>query len=123
MSVLTGEEVESMISRLEQQELDCQTGSGVVPVSVYTELLASYLAQEPPNLTQAKFLMQRVPDSVKQSEEAVELNKVWKIGSGLWTRKLPEVYNSLEGPWSLAVQRIIEKVSDRLSIIITSRII
>ena len=54
--------------------------------------------------------MQRVPDNVKQSEESVELNKVWKIGRGLWTRNLPEVYNSLEGPWSPAVQRIIEKV-------------
>ena len=31
MSLMTDEELATMLSRLEQQELDCQTGSGAVP--------------------------------------------------------------------------------------------
>lgn len=31
MSLMTDEELVTMLSRLEQQELDCQTGSGAVP--------------------------------------------------------------------------------------------
>ena len=46
-----------MLSRLEQQELDCQTGSGTVPVSVYCELLACYLASDTPDLTQVMMMM------------------------------------------------------------------
>ena len=80
-------------------------------MSVYSELLACYLAAEPPNLVLAKFLMQRIPDTVKQTEEAAELNKLWKIGRAMWARNLPEVYSSLAGPWSESVQRIVEKVS------------
>ena len=111
MSVMSSEELSEMITRLEQQELDCQTGSGVVPVSVYSELLAAYLASDPPHLTQAKFLMQRVPDNIKQGEEGAELNKLWKIGKNLWTRNITEVYTNIEGPWSPAVQKIIDKVN------------
>ena len=79
-------------------------------VSVYCELLACYLATEPPNLPQAKLLMQRVPESVKESEEGAELSRLWKIGKSMWTRNIPEVYNSLIGPWSQPVQRIVDKV-------------
>ena len=64
-------DLQEMVSRLEQQELDCQTGGGTVPVSVYCELLACYLAMDPPNLTQAKYLMQRVPATVKQGEDGL----------------------------------------------------
>ena len=31
MSLMTDEELATMLSRLQQQELDCQTGSGAVP--------------------------------------------------------------------------------------------
>ena len=31
MSLMTEEELATLLSRLEQQELDCQTGSGTVP--------------------------------------------------------------------------------------------
>ena len=84
-----------------------------VPVPVYCELLAAYLASDPPNLTQAKFLVQRVPQSVRDSEEAAaqELARLWRIGRSLWTRNIAEVYKSLEGPWSQPVQRIVDKVT------------
>ena len=84
-----------------------------VPVPVYCELLAAYLASDPPNLTQAKFLVQRVPQSVRDSEEAAaqELTRLWRIGRSLWTRNIAEVYKSLEGPWSQPVQRIVDKVT------------
>ena len=129
MALLTEEELAALVSRLEQQELDCQTGSGTVspvkprvhatchvsqvPVPVYCELLAAYLASDPPNLTQAKFLVQRVPQSVRDSEEAAaqELARLWRIGRSLWTRNIAEVYKSLEGPWSQPVQRIVDKVT------------
>ena len=39
------EDLREMVARLEQQELDCQTGSGTVPTTLYTELLAAYLAE------------------------------------------------------------------------------
>ena len=35
----------SVISWLEQQELDCQAASGSAPTSLYTELLSAYLAE------------------------------------------------------------------------------
>ena len=137
MSLMTDEELVTILSRLEQQEVDCQTGSGAVPgeseepkltllcqikddlnidvyrsfsVSVYCELLACYLASQPPDLPQAKFLMQRVPQSVKESEEGAELVRLWKIGKNLWTPNTAEVYSSLAGPWSDSVQRIMDKV-------------
>jgi len=100
-----------MIVRLEQQELDCQTGSGTVPISVYCELLSCYLAMDPPNLTQAKFLVQRVPTAVRQSEEGAELSKLWAVGRGMWTRDNPSVYTALAGPWSPAVEQIMVKLS------------
>ena len=80
---------------------------------MYCELLAAYLASDPPNLTQAKFLVQRVPQSVRDSEEAAaqELARLWRIGRSLWTRNIAEVYKSLEGPWSQPVQRIVDKVT------------
>ena len=80
---------------------------------MYCELLAAYLASDPPNLTQAKFLVQRVPQSVRDSEEAAaqELTRLWRIGRSLWTRNIAEVYKSLEGPWSQPVQRIVDKVT------------
>ena len=40
MGLLTETEVREMVSRLEQQEVDCQTASGTVPVSLYSDLLA-----------------------------------------------------------------------------------
>ena len=75
-------DLHEMVTRLEQQELDCQTGSGTLSVSVYCELLACYLAMDPPNLTQAKYLMQRVPATVKQGEEGAELVKLCGRGCG-----------------------------------------
>ena len=110
MVVKSEEDLSEMITRLEQQELDCQTGSGSVPVPVYCELLACYLAMDPPNLTQAKFLMQRVPASVKQSEEGTELVKLWGVGKALWTRDNPAVYKALAGPWSPGIEPIMDKL-------------
>jgi hypothetical protein len=40
-----GSDLREMVVRLEQQELDCQAASGTVPTSLYTELLAAYLAE------------------------------------------------------------------------------
>ena len=54
MGLLTGTEVREMVTRLEQQEVDCQTASGTVSVSLYSELLAAYLASETPELSQAQ---------------------------------------------------------------------
>ena len=109
--MMTETELLELISRLEQQELDCQTASGTVPIPVYCELLASYLACQPPQLSQAKYLVLRIPPSVLQSAEGAELNNLWKIGKNLWTGNTVEVYSSLVGPWSENIQRIIEKVS------------
>ena len=80
-------------------------------MSVYCELLACYLASNPPDLPQAKFLMQRVPQSVKESEDGAELVRLWAIGKNLWTRNTAEMYTSLAGPWSESVQRVLDKVS------------
>ena len=77
---------------------------------MYCELLACYLASQPPELAQAKFLMQRVPLSVQEAEEGAELVRLWKIGKSLWTQNTAEVYSSLAGPWSEPVQRIMDKV-------------
>ena len=110
MALLTESELSEMVSRLEQQELDCQTASGTVPVSVYSELLASYLASQPPQLSQAKYLVMRLPATILESAEGAELNSLWKIGKSLWTGKTEEVYSNLAGPWSDNLQRIIEKV-------------
>ena len=112
MALLTESEVEQMVSRLEQQEVDCQTASGTVPLPVYCELLASYLASQPPQLSQAKYLVMRVPPAILESNEGAELNRLWKIGKNLWAGNTEEVFSSLAGPWSENVQRIIEKVSD-----------
>ena len=79
-------------------------------MSVYCELLACYLASQPPDLAQAKFLMQRVPPSVQESPEGAELVRLWRIGKNMWTRNTAEVYTSLAGPWSESVQRILDKV-------------
>ena len=114
MALLTETELVEMVSRLEQQELDCQTASGTVPISVYSELLASYLACTPPQLSQAKYLIMRVPSSVLQSPEGAELNSLWNIGKSLWSGKTEEVYSSLAGPWSDNLQRIMEKLSHSL---------
>ena len=103
-------DIQEMVSRLEQQELDCQTGGGTVPVPVYCELFACYLAMDPPNLTQAKYLMQRVPATVKQGEEGAELVKLWAVGKGMWTRDNPAVYAALAGPWSSGVEHIMAKL-------------
>ena len=47
--------------------------------------MASYLASHPPDLPQAKFLMQRVSQSVKESEDGAKL--VWATQSReFWTR-------------------------------------
>ena len=110
MTVMTESELLELIRRLEQQELDCQTASGTVPLPVYCELLASYLACQPPQLSQAKYLVLRIPAPVLQSAEGAELNNLWKIGKNLWTGNTAEVYSSLAGPWSENIQRIIEKV-------------
>ena len=93
-------------------------------VSVYCELLACYLASHPANLIQAKFLMQRVPDSVLASEDsdAVELKKLWNIGKAMWNNNTPEVYNSLGGPWSASVQKIVDKVYIELYALVSSLI-
>ena len=79
-------------------------------MSVYCELLACYLACQPPDLAQAKFLMQRVPPSVQESPEGAELVRLWRIGKNMWTRNTAEVYTSLSGPWSESVQKILDKV-------------
>ena len=110
MGLLTETEVQEMVSRLEQQEVDCQTASGTVPVSLYSELLAAYLASETPELSQAKYLMMRIPRSVLDGAEGAELNKLWRIGRNLWAGKTEEVCSSLAGPWSENIQRIVEKV-------------
>lgn len=114
MGLLTETEVQEMVSRLEQQEVDCQTASGTVPVSLYSELLAAYLASETPELSQAKYLMMRIPRSVLDGAEGAELNKLWRIGRNLWAGKTEEVYSSLAGPWSENIQRIVEKLCHSL---------
>ena len=103
------EDLREMVARLEQQELDCQTGSGTVPTTLYTELLAAYLAEGELNKSvvrllllasahscgydslplvcgydsffslRAKFLWKRIPAAVKQEGE---LPRVWTIGKG-----------------------------------------
>ena len=100
-----------MVTRLEQQEFDCQTVSGTVPVSLYSELLAAYLASETPELSQAKYLMIRVPSLALDGTEGAELNKLWRIGRNLWAGNTEEVFSSLAGPWSENIERIVEKVS------------
>ena len=104
------EDLVTMVTRLEQQELDCQTGSGTVAVSVYCELLACYLAMDPPDLTQAKFLMQRIPATVKEGEEGAELTRLWAVGRGMWTRDNPAVFTALAGPWSAGVEQIMARL-------------
>ena len=99
-----------MVTRLEQQEVDCQTASGTVSVSLYSELLAAYLASETPELSQAKYLMMRVPSSALAGTEGAELNKLWRIGRNLWAGNTEEVFSSLAGPWSENIERIVEKV-------------
>ena len=74
--------------------------------------MASYLASHPPDLPQAKFLMQRVSQSVKESEDGAKLVRLWTIGKNLWTRNTSEMYTSLAlGPFNDSVQRILDKVS------------
>ena len=74
--------------------------------------MACYLASHPPDLPQAKFLMQRVPQSVKESEDGAKLVRLWPIGKNLWTRNTSEMYTSLAlGPFNDSVQRILDKVS------------
>ena len=111
MGLLSSGEVREMVSRLEQQEVDCQTASGTVAVSLYCDLLAAYLASEPPELSQAKYLMMRVPSSALEGPEGAELNKLWTVGKNLWAGNTEEVYASLAGPWSENIQRIMDKVS------------
>ena len=111
MGLLTGTEVRDMVTRLEQQEVDCQTASGTVSVSLYSELLAAYLASETPELSQAKYLMIRVPSLALDGTEGAELNKLWRIGRNLWAGNTEEVFSSLAGPWSENIERIVEKVS------------
>ena len=110
MGLLTETEVREMVSRLEQQEVDCQTASGTVAVSLYCDLLAAYLASDQPQLSQAKYLMMRIPPSVLEGPEAAELNKLWTVGKNLWAGNTEEVYTSLAGPWSENIQRIVDKV-------------
>ena len=104
------EDLREMIVRLEQQELDCQTGSGSVPTSVYTELLAAYLAQG--ELCLAKFLWKRIPENIKQTEgeEVSELTKVWNVGKGMWARDYPAVYSALKTEWSPQVSPIMTRL-------------
>ena len=110
MGLLSETEVREMVSRLEQQEVDCQTASGTVPVSLYSDLLAAYLASEQPELSQAKYLMMRIPSSVLEGPEGAELNKLWKVGKSLWAGNIEEVHASLAGPWSENIQRSVDKV-------------
>ena len=110
MGLLTETEVREMVSRLEQQEVDCQTASGSVPVSLYCDLLGAYLASDQPQLSQAKYLMMRIPSSVLEGPEGAELNKLWKVGRNLWAGNTEEVFTSLAGPWSDNIQRIVDKV-------------
>ena len=110
MGLLSETEVREMVSRLEQQEVDCQTASGTVPVSLYCELLAAYLACDQPELSQAKYLMMRIPSAVLESTEGEELNKLWRIGKNLWAGNTEEVFTSLAGPWSENIERTVEKV-------------
>ena len=110
MGLLTGTEVREMVTRLEQQEVDCQTASGTVAVSLYCDLLAAYLACDPPELSQAKYLMMRVPTTVLEGPEGAELNKLWRLGKSLWAGNTEEVYASLAGPWSENIQRLVDKV-------------
>ena len=85
-------------------------------MSVYCELLACYLASQPPELAQAKFLMQRVPLSVQEAEEGQELARLWRIGRSMWTQNTAEVYSNLAGPWSEPVQRIMDKVRYKIQV-------
>ena len=111
MVIKQADDLQEMLTRLEQQELDCQTGSGVVPVGVYCELLACYLANEPPMLPQAKFLVGRVPGTLKQSEEGAEFNRLWAVGRAMWTRDNPGVHAALVGPWSSNVEPLMLRLA------------
>ena len=114
---MTDEEVAGLVIRLEQQEVDCQTGSGAVPGAVYCELLAAYLASSPPELTRAKFLVQRLPGAVRETEEGAELARLWTIGKNMLTGNTADVHSGLAGPWSESVQRIMDKLSDSLKMV------
>ena len=112
MTVLTEEDIREMVARLEQQELDCQTGSGQVSVSVYCELMAAYLASSPPALLQAKFLWQRVPAASKEEEGGAELGRLWELGRQMWARDTAGVYRAMAGPWNFPQ---VCQVMDRLA--------
>merc|ERR1712098_730118 len=94
-----------MVSRLEQQELDCQTAAGTVPPALYTELLAAYLAQG--ELTKAKFLWKRIPATIKQEGE---LPRVWAVGKAMWAKDSNLVYSGLGGEWSPEVGAMVARV-------------
>ena len=103
---MTDEEVAGPVIRLEQQEVDCQTGSGAVPGSVYCELLAAYLASN--QRTLANLLIGRVPSDVMEDPE---FDRLWTIGKNMWSGNTAEVNSSLAGPWSESVQRIMDKLN------------
>jgi COP9 signalosome complex subunit 8 len=71
-------------------------------------MLAIYLLQQ--DLTNAKFLWKRIPQSVKTATP--ELTQIWQVGQKMWVKDFAGTYEALNKEWSETVKPFMDAVRD-----------
>ncbi|XP_072757507.1 COP9 signalosome complex subunit 8 [Anoplolepis gracilipes] len=101
-------ELNRLMNELETSELEPTTG--VLSAQAYMRLLAVYLHQN--DLSDAKFLWQRIPSDVKAAHE--DLRRIWTVAELMWQRKWPKVHTALNVEWGEDIKDIMTALKDNV---------